>query len=462
MANTSIKEAFERFWSHVVAKVGTVTEEAKTYTDMHSDNKSNPHEVTKSQVGLGNVPNVTTNNQTPTYSDTYSLTTLSSGETLSTAFSKIKLAITRLIEHTSSSSNPHNVTKAQIGLENVPNVSTNNQTPTYSDASTLDTLQSGESLSTAFSKIKLAITKLIDHISSYSNPHSVTKSQVGLGNVPNVTTNNQTPTYSDVYYLETLQSGEALSTAFSKIKLAITTLLNHTSNTSNPHSVTKSQIGLGNVNNTSDAEKPISTAMQTALNGKSNTNHTHYYAGSSTSGGSATSAEKLANSRSIQINLQSTSAGYFDGSSNVAPGVTGKLPVTNGGTGASTPEEALEHLGVADYVTTSSSVNGGLCLWEKTSNGFLRYHGKSSFNLSTWASTTSGHYTATVNITYTDPPASFKSGTIRAIATLEASGGTTWVSGCIATSSGVTISLASLANRAMTASVNFIIEGLCA
>lgn len=42
----------------------------------------------------------------------------------------------------------------------------------------------------------------------------------------------------------------------------------HTSNTSNPHSVTKEQVGLGNVDNTSDADKPISTATQDALDGK--------------------------------------------------------------------------------------------------------------------------------------------------------------------------------------------------
>ena len=39
----------------------------------------------------------------------------------------------------------------------------------------------------------------------------------------------------------------------------------HTNNTSNPHKVTKSQIGLGNVNNTSDANKPVSTAQQKAI-----------------------------------------------------------------------------------------------------------------------------------------------------------------------------------------------------
>ena len=42
----------------------------------------------------------------------------------------------------------------------------------------------------------------------------------------------------------------------------------HLANTANPHNVTAAQVGLGAVNNTSDADKPISTATQTALNGK--------------------------------------------------------------------------------------------------------------------------------------------------------------------------------------------------
>lgn len=42
----------------------------------------------------------------------------------------------------------------------------------------------------------------------------------------------------------------------------------HIANTSNPHNVTKAQVGLGNVDNTADANKPISTATQTALNAK--------------------------------------------------------------------------------------------------------------------------------------------------------------------------------------------------
>lgn len=49
----------------------------------------------------------------------------------------------------------------------------------------------------------------------------------------------------------------------------------HTGNTSNPHGVTKAQVGLSNVDNTADTAKPISTATQTALDGKSDTSHNH-------------------------------------------------------------------------------------------------------------------------------------------------------------------------------------------
>ncbi len=42
-------------------------------------------------------------------------------------------------------------------------------------------------------------------------------------------------------------------------------VMTHLSRTDNPHNVTKSQVGLGNVDNTSDLTKPISTATQTAL-----------------------------------------------------------------------------------------------------------------------------------------------------------------------------------------------------
>lgn len=232
-------------------------------------------------------------------------------------------------------------------------------------------------------------TDLTSHTGNKSNPHGVTKSQVGLGNVPNVTTNNQTPTYSDATTFETLKSGETLAVALGKIKLAITNLIAHIANKSNPHGVTKAQVGLENVDNTSDVNKPISTAVQTALNGKANSSHgthvsysstapamdgtaavgtastvarsdhkhptdtsrasqtdlnshtenttvhvtaaeranwdsakvhansAHNYAGSSTSGGSANSAVKLDKARKISLGTAASGSTTFDGSSDI-------------------------------------------------------------------------------------------------------------------------------------------------
>ena len=58
-----------------------------------------------------------------------------------------------------------------------------------------------------------------------------------------------------------------MSIAFGKIQKAISSLLGHINNFDNPHKTTKSQIQLGNVDNTSDVDKPVSTAQQKAIDG---------------------------------------------------------------------------------------------------------------------------------------------------------------------------------------------------
>lgn len=106
------------------------------------------------------------------------------GETSSTAYrgDRGKIAY----DHSQKTSgNPHKVTKNDVGLSNVPNVATNDQTPTFTESTTLTKLVSGEKLSVAFGKISKAITDLINHIENKNNPHKVTKTQVGLGNVGN-------------------------------------------------------------------------------------------------------------------------------------------------------------------------------------------------------------------------------------------------------------------------------------
>lgn len=81
--------------------------------------------------------------------------------------------------HVKNMDNPHKVTKAQVGLGNVPNVSTNDQTPTYTEASALVGLKSGEKLSIAFGKIAKSVSSLIAHMKNCENPHKVTADQVG-------------------------------------------------------------------------------------------------------------------------------------------------------------------------------------------------------------------------------------------------------------------------------------------
>lgn len=176
---------YEEWLNHMeegIAEAHRIAEAANSAASNseHAKNKNNPHEVTAKQIGLGNVPNVSTNDQTPTYTEASQLAKLSSGEKLSAAFSKIAKAVTDIIAHLANKENPHSVTKKQLDIDKVPNVTTNDQTPTYTQASALANLSSGEKLSVAFGKISKAVASIITHLSSKNNPHDVTASQIGL------------------------------------------------------------------------------------------------------------------------------------------------------------------------------------------------------------------------------------------------------------------------------------------
>ena len=56
----------------------------------------------------------------------------------------------------------------------------------------------------------------------------------------------------------------------SEVDAAVATTNAHIGRVDNPHSVTKAQVGLSNVDNTSDLNKPIGTATQSALDLKAN------------------------------------------------------------------------------------------------------------------------------------------------------------------------------------------------
>lgn len=105
---------------------------------------------------------------------------------------------------------------------------------------------------------------------------NTTKDAVTLNTAYNrykATVNNNTITWNYEYTLNnssfTANQWAAINSGITSSK--VSSYDNHLSDTNNPHSVTKSQVGLENVDNTSDLNKPISTATQNALNNKQDT-----------------------------------------------------------------------------------------------------------------------------------------------------------------------------------------------
>lgn len=75
--------------------------------------------------------------------------------------------------HTGNTANPHQVTKAQVGLSEVPNVSTDDQMPTIEEYPYLFNIANGDNMKTVMGKIKAWITRFISHLAG-KNPHNIT------------------------------------------------------------------------------------------------------------------------------------------------------------------------------------------------------------------------------------------------------------------------------------------------
>ena len=97
------------------------------------------------------------------------------------------------------------------------------------------------------------------HTNRTDNPHKVTKAQVGLDKVDNTT---------DLEKPVSVATQQELNKLSSNIGTLNEQIVTHVGDRQNPHHVTKEQVGLENVDNTSDADKPISTATQSALDQK--------------------------------------------------------------------------------------------------------------------------------------------------------------------------------------------------
>lgn len=225
-----------RFWANV-----------KSLFNTHTTNKNNPHGVTKSQIGLANVENkssatirgeMTSDNVT----DALGYTPLdaakkgaASGVAELDATGKVPSAqLPSYVDDTiegylsggkfyKESSHTTQITgeAGKIYVELSTNKTYRWSGSTYVEIS--QSLALGETSTTAYrgDRGKAAY----DHISNKSNPHAVTKEQVGLGNVPNVATNDQTPTFTAVDKDTALVSGEKLSSILGKIARTILTVI---------------------------------------------------------------------------------------------------------------------------------------------------------------------------------------------------------------------------------------------
>ena len=101
----------------------------------------------------------------------------------------------------------------------------------------------------------------VQSVASKTGDVTLVSADVGLGNVPNLDTTDAVNKAHDQNTDSSLDFGGLNQVTASELR-------SHVDATNNPHGVTATQVGLGNVDNTSDLDKPISTATQTALNGK--------------------------------------------------------------------------------------------------------------------------------------------------------------------------------------------------
>jgi hypothetical protein len=298
-----------------LSNVDNVQQATKSEFNSHTGDTSNPHSVTKSQVGLGSVPNYSVATQAEAEAGTTDaklMTPLKTKQSVDKALgpanthmsntsnphgvTKAQVGLgsvdniqqaskTDFDTHVGNTSNPHGVTKSQVGLSSVPNYSV--ASSTEAQAGTLNTkfmtpLRTKEAIDQNLEPVTTSIT---NHTGDKTNPHSVTKSQVGLGNVDNV--QQATKTEFNSHTGDTTAHITATERNTWNAKVSQTELTSHTNSTSNPHAVTKSQVGLSNVDNIQQATKTefnshngdntrhITATERTNWNAKAEGNHTH-------------------------------------------------------------------------------------------------------------------------------------------------------------------------------------------
>lgn len=195
-----------------------------------------------------------------------------------------------LNEHIDNKENPHEVTKEQVGLGNIENLAISDQTPEFTESSALENIDTKESLGTIFGKIKKWISNFITFKTQYSDDLTTINTTLGnkadkTGTVAYATKlgdSDNAYTYSSLKTAlgnkVNIVSGKGLSTndftTDEKNKLAgiatgaqvnsITGVKGDSETTYRTGNVniTKANIGLGNVDNTSDLNKVVNAARR--------------------------------------------------------------------------------------------------------------------------------------------------------------------------------------------------------
>ena len=158
---------------------------------------------------------------------------------------------TQLSAHIANVSNPHSTTKAQVGLSSVDNFATATTPEAQAGAANNKFMTP---LTTASAINKIAGDALTAHANNFNNSHQVTKAQVGLGSVDNFRTATTPEAQAGIFtsgFMTPALTAAAITTQAGALVTA------HTNRTDNPHSVTATQLGLGNVQNL-----PLATTQQ--------------------------------------------------------------------------------------------------------------------------------------------------------------------------------------------------------
>jgi hypothetical protein len=237
--------------SGAVAEIDAVQANLET----HIDDTTNPHNVTQVQVGLGNVNNTSDANKPVSTAQAAAISAAKS-ELSAKEQADVQGLQTQITTHIDDTTNPHHVTQVQVGLGNVNNTADSNKPVSTAQAAAISAVKA-EIIALEESNFVEVHGEIDDHKIDINNPHQVNQSQVGLDNVNN-TADMDKP-------VSTLQASAILNARTIAEDYADDILSLHATNVNNPHNVTKAQVGLSNVTNTADKDKPVSAAQQAAI-----------------------------------------------------------------------------------------------------------------------------------------------------------------------------------------------------